>query len=143
MELALEHELLEAKDSNTTEGAHFWVSISSKNETAEKLKDWKVVFCHLKTGWIGEINSDNPNQNLFTPGLSGLFSVEAFVTGPHDEWQKIEAEEGTNPMIGCKKHCASMVEISRKSSSSAFQYSTKWNVLCQEIDVVSDLSFDF
>ncbi len=141
MELALEHELLATAGDDQLSGAHFWVSIDPKGNTAEQLRDWKVVFCHLKTGWIGEITSVKPNENLHTPGLSGLFSVEVYVTGLFGEWEKIDAQTSSNPMIGCKKNCASMVEIS--TNKTGFEYSTKWNVLCHDPDVITDLTLDF
>lgn len=110
-------------------GAQFWVYISPKNDTAKYLKKWKVTFSQGK--WSGTISSDNPQQQLKTPGLSGIFKVKVVAAiGPILQPHTLSPGAGCQADIGCNSNCASMVVIVAKPRGTDATYCTTWDAIC-------------
>lgn len=110
-------------------GAQFWVYISPKNNTAKYLKKWSVTFSQGR--WSGTITSANPEQNLQTPGLSGVFKLKVVGTiGPILQPHALSPGAGCNADIGCNSNCSSMVTIVAKAGGTDATYCTTWDAIC-------------
>ena len=111
-------------------GAQFWAYISPANDTAKYVHDWKVTF--TQGNWSGSITSENPEVNLQTPGLSGVFDVTVTakvgkILQPH----QLKPQAGSNPNIGCNSNCASMVGIVAAPGGTDANYWTTWDAYCK------------
>lgn len=116
-------------------GAQFWVYLSPQNNTKEVVKKWKVIFS--QGNWTGSISSDNPQQVLQTPGLSGIFDIQVLEwTGSTLEGQPIPPQPGSRNQIGCNSNCASMVGILADAEPSHLigapnaTFWTTWDAMC-------------
>lgn len=111
-------------------GAGFWAYISPQHETSKNVTKWEVVIQQIDGNWYGKITSDNPEKQLQTPGLSGIFKVTVMASGPKFEWKKLEPKTGYDPNIGCNSNCYSMVKIvSNEDGADAF-YANTWDAIC-------------
>lgn len=109
-------------------GASFWAYISPQNNTAAVVTQWSVTIS--QGSWNGTISSANPTEQLQTPGLSGIFSVEVTGSGPNMPKQQIQVQAGSNPDVGCNANCASMVGIVANIAGDSAQYWTTWDAFC-------------
>lgn len=99
-------------------GAQFWVYLSPQNDTAQMIKRWRVIF--QQGSWSGTISSDNPTEQIQTPGLSGIFDIIVEeLSGSTGTWRAIPAQAGSTNQIGCNSNCASMVGIVADSTNPA------------------------
>lgn len=111
-------------------GAQFWAYISPQNETSKYVTKWEVVIEQLDGNWIGKITSDNPEQQLKTPGLSGIFKVIVHASGPKFEWKQLSVEDYSKPDIGCNSNCHAMVGIVANEDGTDAKYWTVWDAFC-------------
>lgn len=112
-------------------GAKFWVSISSQNNTAKNVTKWSVRF--EQGNWTGSITSANPYDQLQTPGLSGLFKVTVTGSGPHMPEHQLQPQPPSTHEIGCNSNCASMVGIVSDPNGGNAHFSTTWDAFCKPI----------
>jgi hypothetical protein len=116
-------------------GAQFWAYISPENDTAKAVTKWTVTFKQQRhfpaPPWEGSITSDNPHQILQTPGMSGVFQVTVWASGPSITWQKLEPVSWSNPDIGCNSNCAAMVGIVATPDGTGANYWTTWDAICK------------
>ncbi len=109
-------------------GAQFWAYISPMNDTASKLTSWQV---RLEQGnWVGFIDSDDPQQILQTPELSGVFSVTVTAVGPKMPQKQLSPGPDSKPNVGCNSNCAAMVGIVANEDGTAATYWTTWDAIC-------------
>ena len=80
--------------------------------------------------WIGKITSQDPQEQLQTPGLSGVFTVEVWGSGPDIPWQQLQVQSGSNPDVGCNSNCAAMVGIVANEDGTSAEYWTVWDAFC-------------
>jgi hypothetical protein len=112
-------------------GARFWAYISPQNNTAKNVTDWSVTITQQGGNWTGTITSVNPQENLQTPGLSGVFDVVVRASGPNMPAQDLHPQAGTNPNVGCNSNCVAMVGIvSTDPEGTGAEYWTVWNAYC-------------
>jgi hypothetical protein len=111
-------------------GAQFWAYISPSNNTSSYVTNWKVTISG--DDWAGSISSDNPTEQLKTPGLSGTFNVVVMAEGPEFPWQELKPQEGSNADIGCNSNCASMVGIVAVAGGGGANYWTTWDAMCSQ-----------
>lgn len=110
-------------------GARFWAYISPQNDTAKNVTKWAVNF--EQGNWAGSITSENPQEILQTPGLSGIFNVKVMASGPRFKWHELTPQAGTKPgVIGCNSNCAAMVGIVSTPDGSDANYWTVWDAFC-------------
>ncbi|WP_027387443.1 hypothetical protein [Chryseobacterium gregarium] len=116
-------------------GAQFWVYISPQNDTVKMITQWKVTFS--QGNWSDMISSENPTQQIKTPGLSGVFDIKVeMLSGSTGTWRAIPAQQGSENKIGCNANCASMVGIVADSTSPApgainAHFWTTWDAFCK------------
>ncbi len=116
-------------------GAQFWVYISPQNDTVKMITQWRVTFS--QGNWSQMISSDNPTQQIKTPGLSGVFDIKVeTLSGSTGTWRAIPAQQGSENKIGCNANCASMVGIVADSTSPApgainAHFWTTWDAFCK------------
>lgn len=116
-------------------GAQFWVYLSPNNNTAKMIGKWRVTF--WQGNWKGEINSENPTQQLQTPNLSGIFNIRVeLLSGSTGTWREIPPQQGSYNEIGCNSNCASMVGIVADSMNPMpgainAHFWTTWDALCK------------
>ena len=109
-------------------GAQFWAYISGQNNTPKVVHKWEV---RLQQGnWSGTITSDNPQQILQTPGLSGLFDVVVTAAVAGLAPKQLTPQAGSKPNIGCKSNCAAMVGIVATPDGLNANYWTVWDAFC-------------
>lgn len=97
-------------------GAQFWVYLSPQNDTAKMIQRWRVIF--QQGTWSATISSDNPTEQIQTPGLSGIFDVSVEVmSGSTGTWREVPPQAGSSNQIGCNSNCASMVGIVADSTN--------------------------
>ena len=109
-------------------GAQFWVHISPQHGTEQRFQEWSVTF---RLGdWTGIISSDNPQEILQTPGLSGIFDVTVSVSGPATPTATLTPLPDSRPQIGCNGNCAAMVGIIAGAGEAESHYWTVWDALC-------------
>ena len=119
---------LQAHTSN--DGAQFWAYISPTNNTGEKVTQWTVTIS--QDNWEGTITSDNPQEILQTPGLSGIFTVVVEGSGPYMPTTTFGALPDSEADIGCNSNCTSMVGIVATRDGKDAHYWTVWDALCSE-----------
>lgn len=111
-------------------GAQFWVYISPQNNTSQNVTKWSVKFEQKDGNWTGVINSDNPQEVLQTPNLSGIFNVTVMASGPGFNEKKLNWKIESKPDIGCNQNCASMVGIVSNENGKDAHYWTVWDAFC-------------
>jgi hypothetical protein len=112
------------------DGAQFWAYVSPSNETPKNVTAWKVT---ISSGdWSDTISSDNPQQQLKTPDLSGEFDVTVMAEGPSFDWQELTPQAGSSANIGCNSNCASMVGIVATEDGKGANYWTTWDAMCSQ-----------
>jgi hypothetical protein len=112
-------------------GAVFWAYISPMNNTAKAVTKWSVTIS--QGSWSGTITSDDPQQQLQTRGLSGVFDVAVTGSGPNLPEQKLTPQQGSQPNIGCNSNCAAMVGIVATPDGKGANYWTTWDAFCEGI----------
>jgi len=111
-------------------GAQFWAYISPQNNTEQAVTKWQVTIEQADGNWTGTITSDNPQQQLKTPNLSGLFNVKVTGSGPKMPQKQLTPQSGSKPNIGCNSNCAAMVGIVATPDGTGANYWTVWDALC-------------
>lgn len=112
-------------------GARFWAYISPQNDTEKYVTDWSVKIEQEDGNWSGTITSKDPQANLQTPGLSGVFKVTVTakvgkILQPH----QLKPQQGSKPDVGCNSNCAAMVGIVAMPGGTDAQYWTVWDAYC-------------
>lgn len=110
-------------------GAVFWAYISPMNDTEKAVTKWSVTLSH--GNWSGTITSENPQHQLQTRGLSGLFDVVVTASGPNLPEQKLTPLKDSKPNIGCNSNCAAMVGIVATPDGKGANYWTVWDAFCE------------
>ena len=116
-------------------GAQFWVYLSPQNDTTKMIGTWRVTF--TQGNWSGTISSENPTQQLQTPGLSGIFDIKVeLLSGSTGTWRQIPPQQGSTNEIGCNRNCSSMVGLVADSTSPMpgainAHFWTTWDALCR------------
>jgi hypothetical protein len=111
-------------------GAMFWAYVSPQHETEKNVTKWSVTVQQKDGNWAGTITSDNPDQQLQTPELSGIFKVIVTASGPKF------AETTLTPLphhpedVGCNSNCAAMIGIVATADGTGANYWTVWDALC-------------
>jgi hypothetical protein len=116
---------------NVGHGALFWAYISPQNNTEKAVTKWSVTIS--QGNWSGTITSANPQQQLQTRGLSGLFDVVVTGSGPNMPEQKLKPQAGSKPNIGCNSNCAAMVGIVATEDGKGAHYWTTWDAFCEGV----------
>jgi hypothetical protein len=111
-----------------SDGAQFWVHISPQHGTEQYIQQWEVRF--QSSDWTGSITSDNPQEILQTPGLSGVFEVIVIASGPTLPRTHLTPLPDSKPQIGCNGNCAAMVGIIAGADGGEAHYWTVWDALC-------------
>lgn len=111
-------------------GARFWAYISPQNNTSAVVTKWSVTLQQLNGNWTGTITSDNPEQQLQTPGLSGIFKVTVVASGPGFGPVTLAPMSGSQADVGCNSNCAAMVGIVANADGKGAQYWTVWDAFC-------------
>jgi hypothetical protein len=115
-------------------GAQFWVYLSPQNDTSKMIQKWKVTFS--QGDWNATISSDNPTEQIHTPGLSGIFNIQVELwSGSTNSWRQIPPQAGSYNEIGCNSNCASMVGIVADSTNPMpgainAHFWTTWDAFC-------------
>jgi hypothetical protein len=109
-------------------GAQFWAYISPSNNTAACLTSWSVTVS--QGSWSGTITSNDPQQILQTPNLSGIFDVTVEAAGQDFAWQKLTPTSYSKPNIGCNSNCAAMIGIVANPDCTDANYWTTWDAVC-------------
>lgn len=112
-------------------GAQFWAYISPQNNTAQNVTNWKVTLQQQDGNWTGTITSQNPQQILQTPNLSGIFKVTVVGSGPNMPEHQLSPKPGSRPDIGCNSNCAAMVLIVSNADGTDANYQTTWDAICK------------
>lgn len=113
---------------STAAGAVFWAYISPQNNTGQVVTDWSVTIS--QGPWSGSITSADPQQQLQTPGLSGIFQVVVTGAGPSMPPQQLSPQSGSKADLGCNNNCAAMVGIVANSQGDSASYWTVWDAFC-------------
>jgi hypothetical protein len=111
-------------------GARFWAYISPQNHTEAVVTKWAVTVQQVDGNWQGTITSDEPQQILKTPDLSGVFNVIVMASGPNMPWQKLTPQPDSKAQIGCNSNCTAMVGIIARPGGTGANYWTVWDALC-------------
>lgn len=111
-------------------GAQFWAYISGQNETPTRVTKWEVRIEQTDGNWVGSITSENPRENLKTPGLSGVFNVRVTASGPEFGETELTPLPESKADIGCNENCASMVGIVASETGVGANYWTTWDAIC-------------
>lgn len=117
-----------ALELNNSPGALFWAYISGQNDTPTVVTDWSVTIS--QGGWSGTVTSADPQQQLQTPGLSGVFDVVVTASGPSFPKTTLKPQAGSNPNVGCNSNCAAMVGIVALEGGGGAEYWTVWDAFC-------------
>ena len=112
------------------QGAKFWVYVSPSSNTASNVAQWSVIVEQPGSGWIGTITSDNPAQELQTPGLSGTFNVTVRASGPKFAEKTLTHTSDSTADIGCNANCAAMIGIVSNADGTDANYWTVWDAIC-------------
>ncbi|VAX33069.1 hypothetical protein MNBD_NITROSPIRAE02-596 [hydrothermal vent metagenome] len=112
------------------DGAQFWAYVSPENETSRHVTRWEVRFEQADGNWSGIINSENPDEILQTPKLSGIFKVTVRASGHEFEEKALAPKQGSNPDIGCKSNCTAIVGIVAAEGGKGANYWTTWDAIC-------------
>ena len=108
-------------------GARFWAYISPQNNTSAVVTKWSVTLQQLNGNWAGTITSDDPQQQLQTPGLSGVFKVIVTASGPNFGPVTLAPKPGSQADVGCNSNCAAMVGIVADPVGGGAQYWPVWD----------------
>jgi hypothetical protein len=109
-------------------GAQFWVHISPQHNTEQWIHQWEVRF---ELGdWSGSISSDNPQEILQTPGLSGIFTVTVTGSGPNMPRKMLTPLDDNTPQVRCRGNCAAMIGIIAAEEGNDAHFWTVWDALC-------------
>lgn len=119
-----------AENLQLGKGASFWAYISPQNNTDAVVTKWSVTLQQLNGNWTGTITSDNPTQQLQTPGLSGIFKVIVSASGPNFGPTTLAPKAGSQADIGCNSNCAGMVGIVATADGKGAEYWTVWDAYC-------------
>lgn len=111
-------------------GAQFWAYVSPQNNTSQNVTWWQVRLQQTGGNWAGTITSDNPQQILQTPELSGTFDVAVIASGPGFSQKRLTPQSGSKPNIGCNSNCAAMVGIVSNADGTDANYWTTWDAIC-------------
>ncbi|MGD0831273.1 MAG: hypothetical protein ABR907_10045 [Terracidiphilus sp.] len=111
-------------------GASFWAYVSPQNHTSTNVTSWSVKITQQGGDWSGEITSKNPQQQLQTPGLSGIFNVVVEASGPKFPEKKLTPQSGSKPDVGCNSNCAAMIGIVSNPDGTDANYWTVWDAIC-------------
>jgi hypothetical protein len=111
-------------------GAQFWAYVSPQHETLKYVTKWEVRFEQADGNWSGTIDSDNPEEILQTPSLSGIFKVTVRASGHEFEEQILTPKPGSKPNIGCKSNCTAIVGIVATKGGGGAHYWTTWDAIC-------------
>lgn len=111
-------------------GAQFWAYISPQNDTSKNVTKWSVTLQQQDGNWSGTITSENPQQILKTPGLSGVFNVKVTASGPNMKEKELTPQQGSKPDVGCNDNCAAMVGIVSNADGTDANYWTVWDAIC-------------
>jgi hypothetical protein len=109
-------------------GAQFWAYISPSNNTAQCLTSWSVTV--TQGNWSGRITSDDPQQKLQTPNLSGIFDVTVEAAGNGFPQKQLTPTSYSKPNIGCNSNCAAMIGIVADPDCTDANYWTTWDAVC-------------
>lgn len=112
-------------------GALFWAYVSPQNNTDKVVTKWAVTLQQLNGNWSGTITSDNPTQQLQTPGLSGIFKVTVVASGPSFGPITLAPQAGSKADVGCNSNCAAMVGIVANAEGNGAEYWTVWDAFCK------------
>jgi len=112
------------------DGAQFWAYISPEHETSKYITRWEVRIEQADSNWSGIINSDNPEEILQTPNLSGIFKVTVRASGRKFEEKTLPPKLGSKPDIGCKSNCTAIVGIVATEGGGGANYWTTWDAIC-------------
>lgn len=113
-----------------SEGAAFWAYISPQNNTEECLASWSVTLQQQDGNWQGTISSDDPQQILQTPDLSGVFTVNVVASGHNFPEQRLQPLPDSQPNVGCNENCHAMVGIVANAECTGANYWTVWDAFC-------------
>jgi hypothetical protein len=111
-------------------GASFWAYVSPQNHTSTNVTSWSVKITQQGGNWTGEITSKNPQQQLQTPNLSGIFDVVVEASGPKFKEKKLTPQSGSKPDVGCNSNCAAMIGIVSNPDGTDANYWTVWDAIC-------------
>jgi hypothetical protein len=111
-------------------GAMFWAYVSPQQETSKYVTKWSVTVQQKDGNWAGTITSDNPEQQLQTPGLSGIFTVIVKASGPKFAEKTLTPKPESKADIGCNSNCAGMIGIVAVPGGADANYWTVWDALC-------------
>ena len=110
-------------------GAYFWVYLSPQHDTANVVKDWVVTLTQGE--WSASISSKDPQPNLQTEGMSGVFEVRVeWQQPPNDLVIDLTPLPESKPDVGCDSKCAAMIGIVADEQGSSANYWTVWDALC-------------
>lgn len=115
----------------TTGGAKFWAYVSPQNDTEQNVTRWAVKLEQEGGNWMGTITSDDPQQTLQTPGLSGTFKVTVTASGPKFGQKQLTPISWSNADVGCNSNCASMVGIVSNADGTDANYWTTSDAYCK------------
>jgi hypothetical protein len=111
-------------------GAMFWAYVSPQEETDKYVTKWSVTVQQQDGDWAGTITSDNPEQQLQTPGLSGIFTVIVTASGPKFAEKKLTPDSESKADVGCNSNCAAMIGIVAVPGGADANYWTVYDALC-------------
>jgi hypothetical protein len=109
-------------------GAQFWAYVSPSNNTAQCLTSWAVTVS--QGDWSGTITSNDPQQKLQTPNLSGIFDVAVEASGRGFTWKALSPTSYSKPNIGCNSNCAAMIGLVANLDCTDANYWTTWDAVC-------------
>ena len=109
-------------------GAQFWAYVSPSNNTAAFLTSWAVIVS--QGDWSGLITSSDPQQQLQTPNLSGIFDVAVVAAGRGFGAQALSPTSYSKPNIGCNSNCAAMIGLVANPDCTDANYWTTWDAVC-------------
>lgn len=111
-------------------GCQFWAYISPQNDTKDNVTKWEVTISQKDGNWVGKITSDDPYQQLQTPGLSGVFNVKVVASGPKMAEKALTPADYSKPDVGCNSNCKAMVGIVSNPDGTDANYWTVWDAIC-------------
>lgn len=114
-------------------GAKFWAYVSPQNNTSDYVTKWTVEISQQNGNWMGRISSENPEQHLETPNLSGLFNVKVTASGPNLPETTLKNVDWSPANIGCNSNCSSMVGIIATEDGTGANYWTTWDAICSAV----------
>lgn len=110
---------------NVPEGAQFFAYISPKNNTEENVTEWSITVS--QGNWSGQITSQDPDEIIQSPGLSGEFEVEVRGAGPRMSTRQLKNDSSqSGPNVMCSINCTAMILIysTNEEGTDAMYYTT-------------------